>query len=216
MDNQYEIRGDTTAIFVKRPDGSFIETIVDTVDLQKMDSFHGSLVASRHDIYCPYYITGIIEIYSEKLDRVIKRRVSLHRFLMNFPEGLVVDHKNEDTLNNKRSTNLQAITNGENVRKSQKSKRFVAKRRFEKSHISCHITTDQKKEIMKRSAALGMSHEYWVSMILARELGSHPWYEVADQLANKRREAQGERAYRIQQKVDLSGGAANVGRVSNE
>lgn len=206
MDNKFEIRGDTTAIFVKRPDGSFIETIIDTVDLPKMDSFIGSLTASRHDIYCPYYVTGVIEIFSKKLGRTTKRRVSLHRFIMNFPEGLVVDHKNEDTLNNKRSTNLQAITNGENVSKSQQSKRYAAKRRFEKSHISCHLTADQKKEIMKRSSQLGMSHEYWVSMILAKELGSQPWYEVADQLANKRREARGERAYRIQQKADLSGG----------
>lgn len=202
MDNHYDVRGDTTAIYLKRPDGTFIETLIDTADLPKMDQFSGSLVAVRHDIYCPYYVFGTMKIYSNKLDEYTRRRVSLHRFLMDFPEGLVVDHINEDTLNNKRSTNLQAITNAENIKKSAKSKRFLAKRRFEKSFVSFKVTALQKKEIMRRAAAAGMSHEYWLSMIIAKELGSQPWYELADDLANKRRQAKGERAYEIQKKID--------------
>lgn len=47
------------------------------------------------------------------------RTVYLSRLLMNFPPGKVVDHKNHDTLDNRRSTNLRVCSwedNGKNRR----------------------------------------------------------------------------------------------------
>lgn len=42
-------------------------------------------------------------------------KVALHRWLMDFPDGLVVDHINWDRLDN-RIDNLQAVTQAENTR----------------------------------------------------------------------------------------------------
>lgn len=44
--------------------------------------------------------------------------IELHRFLMNFPQGMVVDHINGNTLDNRRE-NLRAIKNRSNVRKGK-------------------------------------------------------------------------------------------------
>ncbi len=43
------------------------------------------------------------------------RGVSLHRFLMNPPNGMEVDHINRDTLDNRRS-NLRIVTHAENMK----------------------------------------------------------------------------------------------------
>jgi len=39
----------------------------------------------------------------------------MHRYLMNYPEGMVVDHIDGNSLNNSRK-NLRVITQGENVK----------------------------------------------------------------------------------------------------
>ncbi len=50
-----------------------------------------------------------------------KRTIYLHRFLMNPPEGKVVDHKNHDTLDNRRS-NLRICTQQDNIRSARQRK----------------------------------------------------------------------------------------------
>jgi hypothetical protein len=45
-----------------------------------------------------------------------KKRILMHRQIMGFPEGLVVDHLNDNSLDNRRS-NLEAVTVGENTRR---------------------------------------------------------------------------------------------------
>lgn len=197
MDNKFEIRGEDTAIFIKRPDGTFLETIIDTSDLPLMDSFKGVLRASRYDMYSQYYVYGPIEHYSDKRKRTVKKQVSLHRFLMNFPSDMVVDHINEDTLNNKRSTNLQVITNGENVRKSSHRRNRVERMPLITSRIGGRVTADQKKEIMSRAHELGMSYEYWIAMIISKELNSTPWYEITDLYSDQRRVQKGYNSLRI-------------------
>jgi hypothetical protein len=202
MDNKFEIRGEDTAIFIKRPDGTFLETIIDTSDLPLMDSFKGVLRASRYDMYSQYYVYGPIEHYSDKRKRTVKKQVSLHRFLMDFPKYMVVDHINEDTLNNKRSKNLQVITNGENVKKSSHRRNRVERQQLITSRIGGKVTADQKKEIMFRAHELGMSYEYWIAMIISKELNSTPWYEITDLYSDKRRVQKGYNPLRIGASVE--------------
>lgn len=44
-----------------------------------------------------------------------RRKVLLHRLLFDEPKGLVIDHINHDTLDNRRSVNLRVCTAAENV-----------------------------------------------------------------------------------------------------
>lgn len=43
------------------------------------------------------------------------KKIYLHRFLMNSPEGLIVDHINHQTLDNRRE-NLRVVTHSENMK----------------------------------------------------------------------------------------------------
>jgi hypothetical protein len=107
MKNDYEIRGDITAIFIKRKDGTIIETIIDTNDLKLMEHFKNTWRAGSNcntdDLYAVSSIQRNLKI----------KAVLLHRFLLDDPEGLVIDHINHNTLDNRRC-NLRAITNGQN------------------------------------------------------------------------------------------------------
>lgn len=47
-----------------------------------------------------------------------EKQIYLHRWLMNAPKGMVVDHKNDNPLDNRRS-NLQIITHAQNLQKKK-------------------------------------------------------------------------------------------------
>ena len=55
------------------------------------------------------------------------RLVGLHREIMNFPEGFLVDHKNCDSLDNRRE-NLRLATHAENVQNRRKTSRKTSSR----------------------------------------------------------------------------------------
>jgi hypothetical protein len=58
-------------------------------------------------VYCGLLVDGV------------RKEISLHRFLMGACPGTLVDHKNGDTLDNRRSTNLRLCTNSQNVANSR-------------------------------------------------------------------------------------------------
>lgn len=108
MKNDYEIRGDITAIFIKYK-GKVMETIIDTIDLDKAKEFPGSWFASWSKLAKKYYVSGTWYLGDYK-----QITVKLHRFLMNSEKGIHIDHINHDPLNNRRSVNLRKATCAEN------------------------------------------------------------------------------------------------------
>ena len=119
MKNRFMINGDVTTIFVKYLDRT-ITTIIDTKDLPIAQSFNGTWTACFGSKRSKLYIQGMVYMKRNGNKPAHKKQFFLARLLMGFPEGLVVDHINDDSLDNRRSVNLQAITNGENVRKQIK------------------------------------------------------------------------------------------------
>lgn len=108
MKNHYEINGDTTIIFLRRNNGDILKTYIDTSDLEKVQRFPNTWLShwdrNRQKFYC-----------DGKLPRNGKeaKRVSLHRYILEPPSNLVVDHINHDPLDNRRC-NLRILTNAQN------------------------------------------------------------------------------------------------------
>jgi hypothetical protein len=103
LKNKYEIRGNVTAIFIKRNDGLHIETLIDTKDLEKLKSIPGTWGARLDPDTRSFYARTFIS----------KKSVYLHRFIMDTPTKLVVDHLNHNTLDN-RKCNLRNCSESEN------------------------------------------------------------------------------------------------------
>ena len=75
--------------------------------------------------------------------------ITLHRMVTNAPKGLMVDHKDNDTLNNCKS-NLRICTNTENVRNSHRSESNTSGYKgvhFHKQHQkwNARITVNRKR-----------------------------------------------------------------------
>lgn len=109
LKNKYEIRGSVTAIFLSRRDGSVLETLIDTSDLKRAQEFPNtwcvSWSADTHSFYC---YGKLKQLNGER------KSVLLHRWITNCPGDKQVDHFDNDTLNNLRSTNLRISRRTEN------------------------------------------------------------------------------------------------------
>jgi transcriptional regulator with XRE-family HTH domain len=108
MKNNYEIRGEITVIFIRRKDGSVIETIIDTEDLELAKNIFGRWSASRGKTE-----RSSLYVACNSLVKGVQKPISLHRLIMGDPQGMLIDHINHDTLDN-RKANLRIATYGEN------------------------------------------------------------------------------------------------------
>ncbi len=116
MKNSFRTEGDVTHIALVRKNGEVLETCVDTDDLPLLATFHGTWQAwwERHGQR--FYASAVLG------PRGKQRQHFLHRFLMGYPKGMVIDHIDHDGLNNRR-TNMRVVTNAENVRHLTPGKR---------------------------------------------------------------------------------------------
>jgi hypothetical protein len=105
MKNDYEVRGDKAVIFVRRNE-RVLEFIIDAEDLEKTKKFPYRWSVKSATKEGRFYVStsdtenGIHHIY-------------LHRFVIGAPKGSIVDHINNNTLDN-RKNNLRIVTKSEN------------------------------------------------------------------------------------------------------
>lgn len=109
MKNKYEIRGEVTAIFLKRKDGTVLETIIDTENLQLAKSFRYTWYARLNPNNNSYYVVGV----DSSNGRYKRKTIQFHRWLLKPKDNMVVDHINHDTLDN-RNRNIRIVTVAEN------------------------------------------------------------------------------------------------------
>jgi len=132
MKNRYETRGEVTVIFFKRNDGTYLETLIDTEDLPKVQSLEHSWCAYFHKHTQSAYVRG----YSPG------KRVMLHRLIIDAPTDYVVDHINHDTLDN-RKANLRVVdtaTNSQNRRGAmERSKTGIRNVHWDKSKTKWRV-----------------------------------------------------------------------------
>jgi hypothetical protein len=104
LKNNFEIREDSAVIFIERLNGNKLEidrTLIDKEDFERMFN-NGYTWFSFQGNGQPYAVCSIK-----------KKRIYLHRFIMNTPNNMVVDHINHDTLDNRKS-NLNNVSIYEN------------------------------------------------------------------------------------------------------
>jgi hypothetical protein len=110
--NKYKINGETTVLYLDRKDGSVIETIIDTEDLERVMNYKYKWYAKFHVYTHSFYSYSTVYNGSPK-QGFHNSTIKLSCFIMNFPEGVGVDHENHDTLDNRKS-NLRPLSSSDN------------------------------------------------------------------------------------------------------
>lgn len=120
--NKFEIRGEVTAIFIKRKkDNIELETIVSTEDYyNKLKNLNVSWYSVWDDDILNYYIRCTIRNGKDSSGKTKYTMLYLHRYLMDAEDGIYIDHYDHNSLNNTRE-NLR-ITKGEENAKNRKGK----------------------------------------------------------------------------------------------
>jgi hypothetical protein len=110
--NQYEIHGESTDIIIKRRSGEIIIAEIDTYKLQKLIGFNRMWHGIWDKWIKNYYIASCI--YLGLADGKPKyETLYLHRFLVDAPDDIYVDHRDHNSLNN-RDYNLRQTFNDKN------------------------------------------------------------------------------------------------------
>jgi hypothetical protein len=117
MKNDYEIKDNKVFIFLNRKDGSILKTVISLSDFERVKLFPNKWYAYWEKDISNYYVRAHLKISKRKYTTI-----PLHRWILDAPDGLLVDHKNHDTLDNTRE-NLRIATAGENNQNLKGAKR---------------------------------------------------------------------------------------------
>lgn len=91
VQNPYQIRGDVTAILIKRRDGRTLECLIDTEDLDAV-RIPGCWITSWSESCKTFYVT-----HSRG------QKIKIHRLLRGSPPlSVAIDHRNHDGLDNRK------------------------------------------------------------------------------------------------------------------
>lgn len=105
MKNEYSIIGDVCKIKLNRRKSPPLYAIIDAEDFILVDNYIGTWYASYDKGTDSYYVRGNLD----------GKTIRLHRFILGITDSSVkVDHKDHDTLNNRRS-NLKAGSHADNM-----------------------------------------------------------------------------------------------------
>lgn len=139
--SQFHVLGDVTLVTLTK---GYI-AVIDTVDLPKIVNFTWFASTSRKN-----YIYAATNLRTENKLRVVR----LHQILLGKKQGMVIDHKDHNTLNYRRS-NLRYCTNKQNLenRKGPEVDSFSGFR---------GVTKHTKKKN-------GKTYVYWASQVCQNE-----------------------------------------------
>src|SRR5947209_1904764 len=109
MKNDYTLSedGKTITIWMRRRTGDRIACLVDASDLEKLQSLDIRWYANWDSRARNFYVVGSLKENREWI------RISMHRFLVDAPKGLEVDHIHHNPLDNRRC-NLEIKTHQAN------------------------------------------------------------------------------------------------------
>lgn len=99
--NEYIINEDYAELILKSPKYGIIKVKIDTEDVEKCKKYKWNVSRCNSQNYECFYVNAE------------KGRKQLHRLLTDAPKGMVVDHINGNTLDNRKS-NLRICTDAEN------------------------------------------------------------------------------------------------------
>lgn len=114
MRNDYEIRDGKVLIVLNRNDGSTLEAVIDVSDFEKVSS-----VSTTWGVRESF---GKLYVWTRTYVNGKKTTLHLHRFIMDCPDGFVVDHRDGNGLLNTRK-NLRVVTQAQNLQNRTKLQR---------------------------------------------------------------------------------------------
>jgi len=110
--NNFKTDDNVTTIYYTNKKGKSFEILIDAEDLDKIIEFNYSIIC-RYVKESGYYYAFISE-YTKLIDAKHNTKIHrLHRFIMDYPKGFDIDHKNHNTLDN-RKENLRIVRRGDN------------------------------------------------------------------------------------------------------
>jgi hypothetical protein len=107
LKNKYEMCGEITKLICTHRAHGTHEVLISTSDLPRVNEFTGTWFLMKFKKSENLYVYGTIQTGGKPTT------YALHRWIKEVPQGLVIDHINHNTLDN-RNENLRVVTHSQN------------------------------------------------------------------------------------------------------